>query len=74
MIWNNLFTTPYANISAADVKKFIAAHKPEEYQLIDVRQPQEYATEHIPGAKLIPLAELPERLTELDPGKPTFIY
>lgn len=74
MIWKSLFTTPYADISTTDVKDFIATHKPEEYQLVDVRQPQEYAEEHIPGTKLIPLAELPERLAELNPAKPTFIY
>ena len=33
--------------------------------LIDVRQPEEYEKGHIPGAKLIPLPELPDRLSEI---------
>ena len=35
--------------------------------LIDVREPHEYQICNIPGAKLIPLGELPKRLDELDP-------
>jgi adenylyltransferase/sulfurtransferase len=34
--------------------------------LIDVREPHEYQICNIPGAKLIPLGELPKRLSELD--------
>lgn len=33
--------------------------------LLDVRQPEEHADEHIPGSILIPLGELPERLDEI---------
>jgi rhodanese-related sulfurtransferase len=36
--------------------------------IIDVRQPEEYAQGHIPGARLIPLDQLPQRVGELDPG------
>ncbi|MCY0870155.1 MAG: rhodanese-like domain-containing protein [Firmicutes bacterium] len=35
-------------------------------QVIDVREPEEYAAGHIPGAKLIPLGQLPQRLGEVD--------
>ena len=35
--------------------------------LIDVREPHEYQIARIPGARLIPLGELPKRLSELDP-------
>ncbi len=38
--------------------------KPKPY-LLDVRQPEEYRSGHIPGAKLIPLGELGKRLHEL---------
>ncbi|MCX2727854.1 rhodanese-like domain-containing protein [Thermomicrobium sp. 4228-Ro] len=34
--------------------------------VIDVREPDEWRTGHIPGARLIPLGELPRRLAELD--------
>ena len=33
--------------------------------LVDVREPWEYEEVHIPGARLIPLVELPERLGEI---------
>jgi rubrerythrin len=42
--------------------------------LLDVRQPGEYESEHLPGAKLIPLPELNQRLAELDAAKPTIVY
>ena len=61
-------------MSAAEVQKFIEDHKPEEYQLLDVRQPKEYERGHLPGAMLIPVKELMGRLDEIDPKKPTFVY
>ncbi|MFN8019571.1 MAG: rhodanese-like domain-containing protein [Acidimicrobiales bacterium] len=33
--------------------------------VIDVRQPEEYVEGHVPGAPLIPLAEVPDRIGEL---------
>src|SRR3954453_7729955 len=41
--------------------------------LIDVRQPAEFEEARIPGAVLIPLAELPDRLAELPDGKPLLL-
>lgn len=38
----------------------------DEFTLIDVREPHEYAIAQIPGAKLIPLATVAERAHELD--------
>ncbi len=38
----------------------------DRFQLIDVREPHEYQICNIPGAKLIPLGELPKRVNELD--------
>lgn len=45
-----------------------------QYNLIDVRQPKEYAEHHLAGAELIPLGELSQRLSEIDPSKPTIVY
>jgi adenylyltransferase/sulfurtransferase len=45
-----------------------------DVQLIDVRQPSEYAFARIEGAKLIPLDELPERYKEIHDGRETVIY
>ncbi|HSU62012.1 MAG TPA: molybdopterin-synthase adenylyltransferase MoeB [Bryobacteraceae bacterium] len=39
----------------------------DDFLLIDVREPHEYQIARIPGAKLIPLGELPKRLNELNP-------
>ena len=39
----------------------------DDFLLIDVREPYEYQIARIPGAKLIPLGELPKHLNELDP-------
>jgi adenylyltransferase/sulfurtransferase len=38
----------------------------DDFVLIDVREPHEYQIARIPGAKLIPLGELPKHLNELD--------
>jgi sulfur-carrier protein adenylyltransferase/sulfurtransferase len=38
----------------------------DRFTLIDVREPYEYQIARIPGAKLIPLGELPKRVDELD--------
>lgn len=37
--------------------------------LLDVREPDEWRAARIPGARLIPLHELPSRLAELDPQR-----
>lgn len=37
--------------------------------ILDVRQPEEYRTGHIAGAKLIPLHELRQRMSELPTDK-----
>jgi rhodanese-related sulfurtransferase len=42
-----------------------ALHVRDKIVIVDVRQPGEYAAGHIPGARLIPLGELPDRLDEI---------
>ncbi|GEL08811.1 sulfurtransferase TusA family protein [Salisediminibacterium halotolerans] len=42
-------------------------------QVVDVREPAEYAFSHIPGAYSIPLGELEDRLSELDADKETYV-
>ena len=65
---------PVSTMSAEKVRQFLKERSRESYNLIDVRQPKEYEEEHLPGARLIPLGDLPKRLSELDPGKPTILY
>lgn len=45
-----------------------------ELQIVDVRNPGEAAAGMIPGAVNIPVGQLPDRVGELDPGKPTVVY
>lgn len=65
---------PLQNMDSDQARSFIDAHKPDEYTLLDVRQDWEYEEFHIPGARLIPLPELPDRLDEVDRDKPVLVY
>jgi sulfur-carrier protein adenylyltransferase/sulfurtransferase len=73
MRWKQFFT-PTKSIDAAEAKAFMAERSQDEFNLIDVRQTKEYEASHIPGSKLIPIAELDKRLDEIDPSKPTLVY
>jgi rhodanese-related sulfurtransferase len=48
-------------IDIAEAAARIAAGTP----VIDVREPDEYVEGHVPGAPLIPLATVPERIAEV---------
>ncbi len=41
--------------------------------LVDVREPVEYAEEHISGAKLIPMGRIEQRLMEIDRSQPLVV-
>ena len=45
-----------------------------DIQLIDVRQPDEYAFASIEGAKLIPLGEIISRMGEIDKARETVVH
>jgi len=62
------------SMTTEEVRQFLAEKHPDEYNLVDVRQPKEYEMDHIPGANLIPMAELKDRLDEINPEKPTIVY
>jgi len=55
-------------------RSYMDGNKPDSFTLLDVRQEWEYAQGHIPGARLIPLVELPDRLEEIDSEKPVLVY
>lgn len=59
-------------ISAADLNARINAG--DDIQLIDVRQPDEYAFAKIAGSRLIPLGEVLNRMSEIDPSRETVIH
>jgi adenylyltransferase/sulfurtransferase len=53
-------------ISPKEVKEKI--DRGDKFTLIDVREPHEFQIGRIPGSTLIPLGDLPNRLSELDPN------
>ncbi len=42
-------------------------------QLVDVRESDEYAEAHVPGARLMPLAIVPGRFHELSSDSPVYV-
>ncbi|MCF6249126.1 MAG: rhodanese-like domain-containing protein [Desulfobacula sp.] len=73
MKWMQFFT-PAKSLDYDEAESYIAQHPGDQITILDVRQPSEYRQSHIPGATLIPLPTLDERLSELDPEKPTLVY
>lgn len=62
------------DITPDEARHFMDERRPDQYTLLDLRQPTEYQRGHILGARLIPLPELSECMGELDPQKPTIVY
>lgn len=73
MKWKQL-VTPVQSMTSEEAKSFISDHDEGTYTILDVRQTGEYEQSRIPGATLIPLPELIERLDDLDPKKPVIAY
>lgn len=73
MRWKQFFT-PVQSMDSDTAKNYLDQKPPGSVTLLDVRQPAEYAAGHIPGAKLIPLPDIKDRMDELDPDKPTVVY
>ena len=59
-------------ITATELKARMDAG--DDIQLIDVRQPDEYAIAKIEGAKLIPLGEFMGRIGEIDETRETVVH
>nr|WP_321464576.1 rhodanese-like domain-containing protein [uncultured Desulfobulbus sp.] len=64
----------YQDISVDRLREYMSRRQENDYVLVDVRQPDEYAQGHIPGSVLIPLSEVPERLGELPVDKDLVVY
>jgi rhodanese-related sulfurtransferase len=63
----SLFGSPMPSVSVAELNEKLKNGK--RPLVVDVRQPEEFRTGHIIGAKLIPLGELGRRLNELPKDK-----
>jgi rhodanese-related sulfurtransferase/rubrerythrin len=61
-------------IDTQALRSYMAAHKENDYLLIDVRQPEEYAEGHIPGARHLPIMELVQHLFELPSDRDLLFY
>jgi rhodanese-related sulfurtransferase/rubrerythrin len=64
----------YQDISVERVREYMARHEENEYLLVDVRQPDEYAKGHVAGSILIPLGEIPQRMQELPMDRDIIVY
>ncbi len=52
----------------------LARHRGGEIELVDIREPYEYAAGRIPGARHIELDRLSAHTDELDTGRPIVFY
>jgi len=62
-----LFGKPIPEIAPHELNEKLKDKR--KFLLIDVRQPEEFKSGHVPGAKLIPHGELNRRINELPKDK-----
>jgi rhodanese-related sulfurtransferase len=63
MFLKSLFAPAGASISAGELAAKLAAG--EKLVVIDVREPSEYSTGHVPGSRNIPLGQIGSRAAEV---------
>lgn len=61
-----------AELSPAELAELVASGA--DVDLIDVREPAEWAIVRIPGARLVPLGALPDVVATLDPAREIVVY
>jgi len=61
-----------ADITAVDLNEKLG--RGERIFILDVREPQEYRINRIPGSVLIPLGDLPQRVREVDPSEEIVVH
>jgi rhodanese-related sulfurtransferase len=69
MPWAMLTTSP--PVREVGVEEL--GSRPPEAGLLDVREPEEYAHGHVPGAVNLPQADLATRLAEVPRGRPVYL-
>lgn len=67
MMFDFLFSSKAPRISADEVRKMTEAR--ENFLLIDVRSPEEYAGGHIPNSLNVPLGQLGQRIARYAKSK-----
>lgn len=63
---------PRKYVTRLTQENFIKGYR--KAQLIDVREPNEYERGYIRGARNIPYSQMKQRLNELRPDKPVYLY
>jgi adenylyltransferase/sulfurtransferase len=59
-------------ITATELKRRVDDGR--DTQIIDVREPFEFEIARIPGTKLIPLGQVADRMSEIDPARETVVH
>jgi rhodanese-related sulfurtransferase len=65
--FTRIFGEPVPTVQALELQEELSNGK--KPYLLDVRQPEEFRTAHIAGAKLVPLGELDSRIREVPAGR-----
>ena len=61
-------------MNVEQAKEWFIGNKGSEFIILDVRQPEEYRSGHLPGAVFIPLPDLINKVGGLDHAKPIIAY
>jgi rubrerythrin/rhodanese-related sulfurtransferase len=64
----------FKNLTGEEFDEYLKNHNEKDFLVIDVRQESEYELGHIPGAKLMPLAEVETRLFSLPADRDLIFY
>lgn len=59
-------------ITASELKRLL--DEDGNVQIVDVREPHEYEIARIPNTKLIPLGQVVDRISEIDPSRETVVH
>ncbi|MGH8894335.1 MAG: rhodanese-like domain-containing protein [Actinomycetes bacterium] len=57
---------------SASIHDLKAALDGGEVEVVDVREPYEFAEGHVPGARLVPLRTVPQHVPEFSTDRPVF--
>jgi molybdopterin-guanine dinucleotide biosynthesis protein A/rhodanese-related sulfurtransferase len=71
--WGTLPGMDSPEVPEIDVAELARLRAEGDVRLVDVREPDEYDEAHVPGATLIPVGTVPERLDEVPTDGPVYV-